>query len=400
MKAISRNILENASNNQLSTLLSWLCFGDGAYMFDDSKQQPYYSTGSEQLANDVQEICFRLGYKSSISVQPGIGQHKNTGTEYLRRFRVNFHYKLTNKPADKNYYINNSTNKSLFNGKIQSNVAEVDYSDMVYCVTMPTGRLFARRNGVIFLSGNCHSMGLSCYAGIDWGWSNPSTVVFFFVDKRENVYVVRCEGRTYTNNPSWVQIIKSKWHHLYRCQLYFPDLGNPGDAQTMRTEGLPCPTEQIKDTPGGIQIVKKWLRSLACVNPKIFFAEETCGPIITEFGLYHFKTDAAGKITDDVDKGHDHWLDALRYALYALFGKSSAIIVDSEYEKGVRLTDQFGSFSRMPSAEEFAASKNIKINPDVDQSKSKLGQVGTKSDLDSDDDNSGVGGEGSFLWSF
>jgi hypothetical protein len=246
----------------------------------------------------------------------------------------------------------------------------------------------------------CHSMGLSCYAGIDWGWSNPSTVVYFFVDKRENIYVVRCEGRTYTNNPTWAQIIKSKWQHMYRCQLYLPDLANPGDAQTMRTEGLPCPTEQIKDTPGGIQVIKKWLKSLASVNTKMFFAKETCGPIITEFGLYHFKTDAAGKITDDVEKEHDHWLDALRYAMYYLFGKSSAIVGDDDYDIKNSAFDRNGTYSRMPSPEEFALSKNIKINPDITQDKSKLGQIGTKYDLDNDgNDDDGVGGNGSFLWS-
>jgi len=245
----------------------------------------------------------------------------------------------------------------------------------------------------------CHSMQLPCYAGIDWGWSNPSTVTYFFVDKRENVYVVRCEGRTYTNNPTWAQIIKSKWHNMYRCQLYLPDLANPGDAQTMRTEGLPCPAEQTKDTPGGIQVVKKWLKSLASINPKMFFAKETCQPIITEFGLYHFKTDAAGRITDDVEKEHDHWLDGLRYALYHLFGKTVAIIADQEYDSKTTIVDRQGNFSRMPSPEEFALTKNIKINPDITQNKSKLGQIGKKSDLDEDDD-PGVGGDGNFLWSF
>lgn len=245
----------------------------------------------------------------------------------------------------------------------------------------------------------CHSMQLTCYAGIDWGWSNPSTVVFFFVDKRENIYVVRCEGRTYVNNPSWCQIIKSKWHHMYRCQLYFPDLANPGDAQTMRTEGLPCPSEVEKNTDSGIQIVKKWLRSIASVNPKMFFVKETCGPIITEFGLYHFKTDAAGKITDDVEKEHDHWLDGLRYAMYALFGKTQAIVGDTDIDDRGSITDKLGNFSRMPSPQEFAATRNIRINPEITQNNSRLGQIGKKSDLDSDDD-PGVGGDASFLWSF
>lgn len=246
----------------------------------------------------------------------------------------------------------------------------------------------------------CHSMGLSCYAGIDWGWSNPSTVVYFFVDNRENVYVVRCEGRTYTNNPSWVQILKTKWHNMYRCQLYFPDLANPGDAVTMRQEGLSCPTEQTKDTPGGIQIVKKWLKSMASPMPKIFFASETCIPIIQEFQMYHFKTDASGLITEDPEKEFDHWLDALRYAMYGLFSKNKMVMASTDFEVTGPITDRNGSFNRNPTPEEFAASRGIKINP-VDLNKVKLGKIGKKSELDEEDDSDPkMGGEGGFLWSF
>lgn len=243
----------------------------------------------------------------------------------------------------------------------------------------------------------CHAMGLTCYAGIDWGWSNPSTVVFFFVDNRENIYVVRCEGRTYTNNPSWVQIIKSKWHHMYRCQLYFPDMANPGDGVTMRTEGLPCPTEQTKDTPGGIQVVKKWLRSMASPVPKMFFARDTCQPIIQEFFMYHFKTDAAGIITEDPEKEYDHWLDALRYAMYGIFGKNRMVMGTLGVEdNNERVVDKNGNFLRQPTPTEFAASRGITINPNVDTS--KLGKIGKKSELE--DDETTVGGDGGFLWSF
>lgn len=246
----------------------------------------------------------------------------------------------------------------------------------------------------------CHQMGLSCYAGIDWGWSNPSTVVYFFVDTRENVYVVRCEGQTYTNNPTWAQIIKSKWHHMYRCQLYFPDMANPGDAVTMRTEGLPCPSEQKKDTPGGIQIVKKWLRSLASPVPKMFFAKDTCAPIIQEFFMYHFKTDAAGIVTEDPEKEYDHWLDALRYALYEIFGKNRMVMASSDTHLEGKLLDQIGNYTRVPSAEEFAASKGIKLDPPSPTEAVKLGKIGKQSELDADEEDPRTGGDGAFLWSF
>lgn len=241
----------------------------------------------------------------------------------------------------------------------------------------------------------CHQMKLSAYAGIDWGWSNPSTLVVFFVDNRENVYVVRTEGQIYTNNPTWVQTIKNKWHHMYGVQLYYPDLANPGDAVTMRQEGLPCPTEQTKDTNGGIQIVKKWLRSLASPVPKMYFAEETCSHIIREFTLYHYKTDAAGNITDDPASEYDHWLDALRYALYELFGKNRMMMAIDDSLQSQNVTDRYGNFNRPPTPEEFAKSRGISINTEIDTS--KLGKIGTKQELDDDDDGGSAGG---FIWSF
>lgn len=241
-------------------------------------------------------------------------------------------------------------------------------------------------------------MGVPAYGGIDWGWSNPSTLVVFFIDNRENIYVVLAEGATYMNNPSWAQTIKNRWHHVYRVQLYFPDLANPGDAVTMRTEGLPCPTEQVKDTMGGIQLVKKWLKSVGSPVPKMFIANEGCTPLIKEFQMYHFKTTAAGEISDDVEKEWDHWLDAIRYALYGLFGKSKMVMAADEGDWQNKIMTQSGSFTRMPTAQEYALSKGIKITPENEIDKSKLGEIGKLSELQ--DDDSPFQGDGSFLWHF
>lgn len=246
----------------------------------------------------------------------------------------------------------------------------------------------------------CRQMKLQCYAGIDWGWSNPSTLVVLYVDAKENVYVVRCDGRTYYNNPNWIHFIKTTWHNLYGIQLYFPDLANPGDGQLLRQEGLSCPPNVDKNVPDGIQVVKKWLRSLASPMPKIYFAKETCGPIIQEFGLFHFESDASGAITDTPSKEHDHWLDALRYILFGLFGKASMVTASYGLEIGQdSATDPLGNFLRTPTATEFAKTQNLQIIDDPDSVK-KIGEIGTLSELNRDEEDDPVGGSGNFLWSF
>jgi hypothetical protein len=245
----------------------------------------------------------------------------------------------------------------------------------------------------------CHDMKLACYAGVDWGWSNPSTLVVFFVDGRENVYVVRCDGRTYYSNPNWIQYIKNKWHNVYRVHLYFPDLANPGDGEEMRKAGLPVPSKIDKNIMDGIQIVKKWLRSFGSPVPKIFFAKETCGPIMDEFTMFHYKTDAAGNITDDPDDEFDHWLDALRYPMFGLFGKTPVILGSGSLsDDSANVVDGEGRYMRPPSAAEFAAAQGIILNPNQEVDVSKLGKIEHSKNLD--DDEGEVAGSAGFLWSF
>lgn len=246
----------------------------------------------------------------------------------------------------------------------------------------------------------CHEMQLPCYSGIDWGFSSPNTVVFFFVDARENIYVVRCDGMTYISQPSWVHYIKQKYHSLYRCQLYVPDSADQGAIQEMKKAGLPVANQKDKGAINtGIQVIKKWLRVPGTTEAKILFARETCQHIIEEFQLYHYKSDAAGIVTDDPAGEYDHWLDALRYPMTLLFGKSLIVLGSGlDYDNAVPITDNEGNFHRAPTATEYASISGVKIN-DAPPDLSKLGKIGTQSELDDESGDDSSGG-GAFLWTF
>lgn len=243
----------------------------------------------------------------------------------------------------------------------------------------------------------CHSMNLSCYAGVDWGWSSPNTVVYFFVDKKDNVFVVRADGMTYVSSPEWIHYIKGTYHYMYRCQLYFPDIADQGAITEMKKAGLPVSSDNDKAINTGIQAVKKLLRVPGSVDTKMHLAKETCGPLINEFLTFHFKTSADGTITEVPEGEYDHWLDAIRYAITMLFGKGTLVIgngMDVD-EKEIRTYD--GQYFKTPTAEEFATINNIPLNDEMND-KSKLGKIGKLSDLDDDDDDDFDGG-GGFLWS-
>ena len=245
----------------------------------------------------------------------------------------------------------------------------------------------------------CHEMGLPCYAGIDWGYSSPNTVVFFFIDKRDNIYIVKTDGMTQISSPAWIHHIKTKYHLKYRVQLYVPDQADQGAIQEMQKAGLPTANDAKKpEIMAGIQIIKKLLKVPGGSETKLFINDEECDHIITEFGLYHYKLDAAGMVTDIPNTDHDHWLDALRYPISLLLGKTNIILgggLDFDNTEGLRQQD--GSYSRTPTATEFATTQGIPFQQNEPDA-SKLGKIGSKNDLDDPDDSSGS--QGGFLWSF
>ena len=244
----------------------------------------------------------------------------------------------------------------------------------------------------------CHELNLPCYAGIDWGFSSPNTVVFFFVDARENIYVVRCDGMTYISQPTWIHHIRTKYHNMYRCQLYVPDAADQGAIQEMKKTGLPVANQPDKGQINtGVQVIKKWLKIPGSLDSKIFFAKETCGHIIQEFQLYHYKLDAAGFVTDEPAKEYDHWLDALRYPMTLLFGKSQMVLGSGlDYDNQQSIMNRDGFYTRTPGALDYANANGIPINDNVEDV-SKLGKVGTKADLDGQEEDTSNSG-GSFIW--
>jgi hypothetical protein len=242
----------------------------------------------------------------------------------------------------------------------------------------------------------CHSMNLPCYAGVDWGWSNPNTVVYFFIDKKDNVYVVRSDGMTFVSQPEWIHYIKTKYNFIYRCQLYFPDVADQGAVTEMKKAGLPVSSENDKSINTGIQVIKRLLRVPGSNDTKIHVAKETNEPLINEFLTYHFKTSADGSITEMPDTEYDHWLDALRYPLTMLLGKGTLVMGHMiETDRGSTVDSQ-GSYFKTPSAEEFCAVNNLRLNTE-EPDPTKLGKIGRLNDMEDDD---GTGSSGGFLWGF
>lgn len=173
--------------------------------------------------------------------------------------------------------------------------------------------------------------GANFYAGIDWGWSSPSTCVVMAVDSSERCYVVEALGRTYTNDPDFIELIRQTIHKKYDIQMYCPDIANGSGADLLKQAGLPVTKEIDKRVNFGVNLVKGLLRVPGSNNEaRVWFAPDLASTVVgvegimEELELYHKQMDQTGKILDDADPEdeYDHYLDALRYMVYFLFGKS------------------------------------------------------------------------------
>ncbi|MCY0917049.1 hypothetical protein OS965_02510 [Streptomyces sp. H27-G5] len=179
-KFIPRELL-NSSREHLQRLFDALIDGDGCRHREGSDASVYV-TVSPQLADDVQELCIRLGRVAAIStVSP-----KNPDHHLIYRVSV---------------YKSDHDRSVLRRDQIRTE----PYSGVVSCVTVePHHTVLVRRSGKAMWSGNSEisrdrhvidpialPASWKRYNGIDWGFSAPWAVLWAAVDEDGRVWVYR-----------------------------------------------------------------------------------------------------------------------------------------------------------------------------------------------------------------
>ena len=121
VRRVPRDLIERASEGQLRALYLGLMEGDGSSW--DGKWKTFTPGHNEGLSDDLQEIASRLGISTTMSLVPSVDQ-----------WRVNIR------------------NREIFTvRKPESTI----YTGLVWDVTVPSGAFVARRNGTVFVTGNC-----------------------------------------------------------------------------------------------------------------------------------------------------------------------------------------------------------------------------------------------------
>ncbi len=125
-KKIPREML-NLNKEKLKFLFDGLMLGDGSWDNRENRECGSYTTVSEQLANDFQELAFKLGYGTKLSV------HYEACGNRQKAYRI-----LIRKNNIRGV-------KTAF---------REDYEGKVYCFNTTTGFYVTRRNGCVSIQGN------------------------------------------------------------------------------------------------------------------------------------------------------------------------------------------------------------------------------------------------------
>jgi len=137
-KYVPRELL-SLSQRQLRILFDAMMLGDGHFK---NGKPVYFCTASPQLADDFQELALKVGYAALLS-----------------------------KHCDGYYYVILSGTR-LTPRTSQQYVERIPYSGQIYCVTVPNGLVFVRRNGKASWQGNSYWWASQQVSGLEswWKW--------------------------------------------------------------------------------------------------------------------------------------------------------------------------------------------------------------------------------------
>jgi len=141
--------------------------------------------------------------------------------------------------------------------------------------------------------------------GIDFGYTNPSSIIPVKIDSDNNYWVLE---EFYKTSQTTEQI--AEYAKLYRPTKVYPDPAEPDRIETLRSFGLNC-REVSKDIVAGVDRVRELFK-----QNRIHISPQGRN-LIHELETYRYPDKKPDQNEQEKPvKENDHALDALRYALY------------------------------------------------------------------------------------
>jgi len=167
------------------------------------------------------------------------------------------------------------------------------------------GLVYKEFNRTIHVSGEQPKTVVDTIIGIDFGYTNPSSIIPVKIDG-DNHYWVNEEF--YKTHQTTEQIAEQA--KLYGSTKCYPDPAEPDRIEILKKNGLNC-REVSKDIVSGVDRVRELFK-----QNRIHISPD-CKNLIHELETYRYPEKKQDQNeTEKPVKENDHALDALRYALY------------------------------------------------------------------------------------
>lgn len=157
------------------------------------------------------------------------------------------------------------------------------------------------------------------YQGLDFGFAQDPTAAVRCWVFNDRLYIEYESGRIGLELDRTSQFIKSEIPRFDKFATR-ADSARPESISYLRRKGLPR-IESVKKWPGSVEDGIQHMRSYEeiIIHPR-------CKKTIEEARLYSYKTDKkSGDILDAVIDAHNHYIDAVRYALAPLIRQQTII---------------------------------------------------------------------------
>lgn len=144
-------------------------------------------------------------------------------------------------------------------------------------------------------------------AGIDFGYTNPSSIIPIDTDSDNHYWIFE---EFYKTGQTTEQIAEQA--KLYKATKVYPDPAEPDRIEILKKSGLNC-REVSKDIVAGVDRVRELFK-----QNRIHISSD-CKNLIHELETYRYPEKKPDQNEQEKPvKENDHALDALRYALYMI----------------------------------------------------------------------------------
>lgn len=143
------------------------------------------------------------------------------------------------------------------------------------------------------------------FAGMDFGYRNPASIVVIKRDKNDNYYVV---DEWYEAEKLQIEVEDAlrELQRKHGIKYTYADPAEPDRIQSLKNRGF-----VIRSVDKNVELGITKVREL--INTRKLFVFNTCENVLDEFNSYHYDPE---RMREEPVKENDHAMDALRYALY------------------------------------------------------------------------------------